>query len=74
MSVKQEIELDRGFKIREWDDGLWAAYAPQGSDSGYYSTEKQGHWYAAGTRERAESMVRVWILHQDTDWSYPDRD
>lgn len=66
-----EIEMDRGFKIQQQRGGIWAAYAPQGSGSGYYSTEKKGHWYAAGDRAAAESMVRVWIYYQDVDWSDP---
>ena len=41
-----EIEMDRGFKIQQQRGWIWAAYAPQGSGSGYYSTEKKGHWYA----------------------------
>lgn len=61
-------EFELGFKI-ELRGSTWAAYAPQGSGVGYHSTETTGHWYAAGSREAAESQVRRWIRAQDTNWS-----
>lgn len=58
------FDLDRGFKIKVRNK-KWFCYAPRHSGVGKRSTARQGWWYPASGRERAQLQIRDWMTEQE---------